>query len=298
MHIRTSTVVDRIKQPHELTTADLLDPSKAESALVDPEGSTFLQFVGLYYELLYQLHAQRSSVHLKALSMLPGGFSPKEQTAAHLLNKDHPGTIESMTSLDADYETLQRLRALFRNRLDTAFLDHLITGRAEDMPLLDDTFDVGIMNHGIDDILTSQALTYAPRDRFIYHPPPELERDHARICQRVGRIIRANLRPFSAHMVEIIAKAMQKLKAGGTITLTNYPSHHFAKYDAFPEGEGYFRDITHATDECLTDIVTWAYRESQAEIVPCTVEPFSLGFTFNEIPQTFTSENIVILQKT
>lgn len=281
----------------ELASHALLHPSKVQEALQDPS-STFLQFVNLYYSLMSNVIGLQGKVGLKTLSMLPGGFSPKEQTAAALLNLDHPGSINSMTSLDADRPTLERLRTLFRQRLgEASFLDHLVEGYAERMPFLDNTFDLSIMNHGIDDILTAAALRQLSSVHFEYHPPVERQVVHAAACQQVGRVVQASLTQGSKDVLSVVQDAVAKLVPGGIFTITNYPSHHFAMYDSLPEGRGYFRNITGATDACFADAMEWAETNPSVSVQNCEVEPFSLGFTFEGEEQKFTSRNIGVIKK-
>ena len=296
LNLDTEALKSRLVQG-EVSPDALLDPSKVEGALRDPS-STFLQFVSLYYSLMSGVIDLRGKMGLKALSMLPGGFSPKEQTAAGLLNNDRPGAIDSMTSLDADRPTLERLRQLFRNRLgEASFLDHLVGGYAENMPFLDETFDLGIMNHGIDDILTAAALRELSGVHFEYHPPVERQAAHAKACRQVGKVVQARLSDGSRNVLSVVQNAVAKLVPGGVFALTNYPSHHFAQYDRLPEGEGYFNDITGATDACFADAMEWAETDPSVCVQACTVTPFLLGFSHAGEEKRFTSQNIGVIQK-
>lgn len=296
LKLDTNIISRRVKEG-ELVPENFLDPSKVATSISDPT-STFLEFVSLYYSLFKDIQPIVENTGMKVLSLLPGGFSPKEQTAACILNRDIAGSVDSMTSLDADVPTLEHLRLLFRNRLGKAsFLDHLVKGDAASLPFLDESFHLGVMNHGIDDILTSRALGQLPGLEFEYHPPRTRQSIHAAVCRQVGIRIQKDLIGGSASVVGIVKGVMDKLLEGGAFCITNYPSHHFSTYDRIPAGTGYFNDITQATDKCFDDVLEWATTSPDVSVLQCEVDPFSLGFHFDGQEQRFTSRNIALIQK-
>lgn len=293
LSIDTSAVLDRVGQNGDLKPEDFLDSDKVTEALQDGS-STFLQFVALYYSIFATLNPG-----FNALSMLPGGFSPKEQTAAYLLNRDKVGAVGSMTSIDADMPTLERLRGLFKKRFEkAAFLDHLVHGDVMDMPFLARTFDCAIMNHGIDDIVTYSALSDLGNPEFIYHPSYAKMAEHAAICARVAAKVIETLSGKVSAIKCVTEQAVKTLVEGGIFVVTNYPSHHFATYNAISGGEGYYRDITKATNICFEAMREWAITSTDVQLVECNVQPFSLGFIFEGKEQVFTTDNIAIIQKT
>ena len=296
LKLDTNIISKRINDG-DLVPENFLDPSKVAASISDPT-STFLEFVSLYYSLFRDIQPIIDDTGLKVLSLLPGGFSPKEQTAACIINRDASGFVESMTSLDADVPTLEHLRLLFRNRLGQAsFLDHLVKGDAENLPFLNKSFHLGVMNHGIDDILTSRVLGQLPALEFEYHPPRIRQNIHAAVCKQVGIRIQQDLLNGSAAVVNIVKGVMDKLLEGGAFCITNYPSHHFSTYDKLPSGNGYFKDITQATDKCFDDVLEWATTSPGVSVIKCEVNPFSLGFHFDGQEQRFTSRNIALIQK-
>lgn len=268
---------------------------------------SFAALVGFHMSLIVQCAEKMNLPTLTILDGLPGSSSPKiEDALLNLSNFENGLNFKPKINLlmaDIDLKGLEALhQATLRSSLDTGVTPSSINCLfGANLPLKDNSVDLLIFNHALDDVIYHQAMSATGIAIDYYQRDPEEIQSQIAAEQTLLSYITENKSSLSLSGTRALLEESQRvLNKDGFMIFTHYPTVNWLKY-----GIPFYRQITQVCADLFTNFRSNALGTAFGGLLTDVTSGFEFeDFVLDEtvvddvfVLERFTDKNLLVLQK-